>query len=612
MKVSVSVSLRITILLAIAIVAVSVLVGCNKKAQQPDIIRKDYKYQKANWEFNFHLENIGNSDKISNLVNKLIYDSRDFDEYVSKMEHSVLKDSSDPDVDNTRGSYLSAKYSIIYADEKYIVITYFYEESYGDAPHPNHKYNCFFIDIPEERLLLINDLINPIPEKTLLDLIIKSYENDGGLDADNIMRDTIWPPDLITVGYENHSLIYLVWNTYTLLPHAYGPVEVTGSEISQHLTDKGKEIMKRLAATAPQKPAEEKPAADGAETATAQAAETPEGDDGSVDFGKLTLKGDVYYLNNAPFTGTARKVLDDGDAQEKYEMKDGKFHGKFTGDYPNSSVTGYYKDGKKHGEWKASGYSEGTYFEIHNYKDGKKHGEWKYIKEVFGDEEGKPYKEMIGGEGEGKYQLYKTETWENDKLIGGMSNLDGIKLTYVAGNGKIKDFYIGTYEITQTQWLRWTILSSHFRGDNLPVETVNCDDVQKFLQRMNEKTGRNYRLPTEEEWEYAARGGNKSKGYKYSGSDNIDAVAWYEGNSGEKTHPVGTKQPNELGIYDMTGNVWEWTSTEGYIDGDTYRVMRGGCWGCDAEQNTVSHSTNSYPNDGGYALGFRVALDAEF
>ena len=425
MKVSVSVSLRITILLAIAIVAVSVLVGCNKKAQQPDIIRKDYKYQKANWEFNFHLENIGNSDKISNLVNKLIYDSRDFDEYVSKMEHSVLKDSSDPDVDNTRGSYLSAKYSIIYADEKYVVISYFYEEYYGYAAHPNHKQNCFFIDIPEERLLLINDLINPIPEKTLLDLIIKSYENDGGLDADNIMRDTIWPPDLITVGYENHSLIYLVWNTYTLLPHAYGPVEVTGSEISQHLTDKGKEIMKRLAATAPQKPAEEKPAADGAETATAQAAETPEGDDGSVDFGKLTLKGDVYYLNNAPFTGTARKVLDDGDAQEKYEMKDGKFHGKFTGDYPNSSVTGYYKDGKKHGEWKASGYSEGTYFEIHNYKDGKKHGEWKYIKEVFGDEEGKPYKEMIGGEGEGKYQLYKTETWENDKLIKEWEKEDG-------------------------------------------------------------------------------------------------------------------------------------------------------------------------------------------
>jgi uncharacterized protein (TIGR02145 family) len=338
------------------------------------------------------------------------------------------------------------------------------------------------------------------------------------------------------------------------------------------------------------------------ETATAQAAETPEGDDGSVDFGKLTLKGDVYYLNNKPFTGTAKK--EDETSSETWEMKDGKFHGKYIKDEPNGSVTGYYKDGKKHGEWIEFHEPYDTYNKaIETYKDGKKHGEWKYIR-VEQRWEGEEVKFID--------HLIKTETWENDKLIGGMSNLDGIKLTYVAGNGKIKDFYIGTYEITQAQWLRWTILSSHFRGDNLPVETVNCDDVQKFLQRMNEKTGRNYRLPTEEEWEYAARGGNKSKGYKYSGSDNIDAVAWYEGNSGEKTHPVGTKQPNELGIYDMTGNVWEWTSTEGYIDGDTYRVMRGGCWGCDAEQNTVSHSTNSYPNDGGYALGFRVALDAEF
>jgi hypothetical protein len=180
-------------------------------------------------------------------VNKLIYDSRDFDEYVSKMEHSVLKDSSDSDLD-TRGSYLSAKYSIIYADEKYVVISYFYEEYYGYAAHPNHKQNCFFVDMSEERLLLINDLISQIPEKTLLDLINKRYEDDGGVGADEIMRDTIWPPDLISVSDENHALIYLVWNTYTLLPHAAGPVEVTGSEISQHLTDKGKDIMKRLAA----------------------------------------------------------------------------------------------------------------------------------------------------------------------------------------------------------------------------------------------------------------------------------------------------------------------------------------------------------------------------
>ena len=233
------------LILAIAIVAAMFFTACNRSkdgAVAPEIIRMDYKYEKSNWEFVFHLENIGNSDKISNLVNKLIYHNRNFDEYVSNMEKSVLEDSNDMDLD-TRGSYLSAKYTIIYADEKYIVITYFYEEYYGYAAHPNHGQNCFFIDIPEERLLLIDDLIKPIPEKTLLDLIKKRYEED--VDIGDFLRDTIWPPDLITIIGGNTAL---VWNTYTLLPHAYGPVEVTASDISQHLTDKGKEIMKRLAA----------------------------------------------------------------------------------------------------------------------------------------------------------------------------------------------------------------------------------------------------------------------------------------------------------------------------------------------------------------------------
>ena len=100
--------------------------------------------------------------------------------------------------------------------------------------------------------------------------------------------------------------------------------------------------------------------------------------------------------------------------------------------------------------------------------------------------------------------------------------------------------------------------TSYWKGDNFPVERVSWDDCQKFIRKLNSLTGQNFRLPTEAEWEFACRGGNNSRGYKYSGSNCVDDVAWYDGNSGNKTHPVATKLPNELGIYDMSGNVIEW------------------------------------------------------
>ena len=121
------------------------------------------------------------------------------------------------------------------------------------------------------------------------------------------------------------------------------------------------------------------------------------------------------------------------------------------------------------------------------------------------------------------------------------------------------DYYIGKYEVTQALWQ--AVMGnnpSEFKGDNLPVENVNWNDCQKFISKLNLITGKTFRLPTEAEWEYAARGGNKSRGYQYSGSNNLSDVAWYDDNSGNKTHAVGTKQPNELGIYDMSGNVLEW------------------------------------------------------
>ena len=124
----------------------------------------------------------------------------------------------------------------------------------------------------------------------------------------------------------------------------------------------------------------------------------------------------------------------------------------------------------------------------------------------------------------------------------------------------LADFYIGKLEVTQELWRAVMHYNpSHFRGYKNPVENISWEDCQLFINRLNKLLGQNFRLPTEAEWEYAARGGKYSKGYKYSGSNNIDDVAWYEANTTEIKHHcrAGTKQPNELGIYDMSGNVWE-------------------------------------------------------
>jgi formylglycine-generating enzyme required for sulfatase activity len=132
-----------------------------------------------------------------------------------------------------------------------------------------------------------------------------------------------------------------------------------------------------------------------------------------------------------------------------------------------------------------------------------------------------------------------------------------------------------------------------------PVIDVNVSDAVAYCSWLSKITGTTVRLPEENEWVYAAQGGNKSKGYIYSGSNDIEEVAWYGHNSGDKTHEVGTKKPNELGIYDMSGNVWEWCGTEGAVRGGSWYFYGNGC--------RVSSRYVDYPDNRNYSLfGFRV------
>lgn len=185
----------------------------------------------------------------------------------------------------------------------------------------------------------------------------------------------------------------------------------------------------------------------------------------------------------------------------------------------------------------------------------------------------------------------------------------------------LSSYHIGKYEVTQDLWEAVMGTNpSFYKGTRRPVEWVSYLDCLDFIGKLNELTGQNFRLPTEAEWEFAARGGNSSRGYKYSGSDDLDAVAWYADNSGSSHHNVGTKSPNELGIYDMSGNVWEWcrdwyasygsspqTNPKGPSSGSD-RVFRGGSWYHDANDSRVSYRYYYSPDIHFYDLGLRLCL----
>ncbi|GHT20730.1 hypothetical protein AGMMS4957_08420 [Bacteroidia bacterium] len=194
------------------------------------------------------------------------------------------------------------------------------------------------------------------------------------------------------------------------------------------------------------------------------------------------------------------------------------------------------------------------------------------------------------------------------KTNGSIYSPDGIDMVYVEDLcNSTQSFYIGKYEVTQAQYQAIMGTNpSKVKGNNNPVEQVSWNDAQEFVTKLNARTGRNYRLPTEAEWEYAAREGNKNSQYEYSGSDSIGAVAWFKDNSGGTTHPVGQKLPNALGIYDMSGNVWEWCQ-DCYDSRCLGRVLRGGGWYNDAASCRVSYRDIGASNARAY-LGFRLVL----
>lgn len=192
----------------------------------------------------------------------------------------------------------------------------------------------------------------------------------------------------------------------------------------------------------------------------------------------------------------------------------------------------------------------------------------------------------------------------------------------------LKTFTIAKTETTVLQWKTYCNATGRSMPqtpswgwiDNHPVVNVSWDDAVAYCDWMSDKTGKLYRLPTEAEWEYAARGGKQSKGYKYSGGQSIDGSGWYKENSGSGTKEVATKSPNELGLYDMSGNVWEWcqdwygdyvagaqTNPRGAKTG-SYRVLRGGSWYLAAAYCRVAYRSLNGPAYRNYHYGFRVVF----
>ena len=298
----------------------------------------------------------------------------------------------------------------------------------------------------------------------------------------------------------------------------------------------------------------------------------------------LVERKSVYYTKdtNKPYSGPVFSLYEVG-GQKKSE--------------------GNLKDGGKNGLW-TDWYENGQKGDEGTYKDGKLDGLWTYWDENGQKKSEITYKDGMVYVAGGTFQM------------GSNSESDEKPVHTVTISG----FFMDKTEVTQAEYRKVMGKNpSNFSGcDDCPVEQVSWYGAVAYAKKVGK------RLPTEAEWEYAARGGNKSKGYRYSGSNNLDAVAWSRVNSGHnKTHPVAEKQPNELGLYDMSGNVWEWCSDwygsyssspqnnpQGPSSG-SYRVLRGGCWYNYDYVCRVANRGGSNPDNRYYYYGFRLVLSQD-
>ncbi len=193
-----------------------------------------------------------------------------------------------------------------------------------------------------------------------------------------------------------------------------------------------------------------------------------------------------------------------------------------------------------------------------------------------------------------------------------------LELVFVEGSQNIRSFWLGRYPVTQAQWqaVMQGENPSRFVGDNRPVERVSWNDITQtqkeagsdgFLSRLKSvaQPSMDFRLPLEKEWEYAARGGKTHSPFKYAGSDDLHEVGWYDDNSHRETKPVGLKKANDLGLYDMSGNVWEWCN-DLYSSEGSDRVMRGGSWLNFAIDCRVADRGSDAPSGRGDSAGFRL------
>ncbi|MCL2719906.1 MAG: hypothetical protein FWD47_01025 [Treponema sp.] len=236
--------------LFLIISVILLLSGCDGKEE---IIQKHYQYDKVftdnhRVEFDIYLENIGNSRKISNIIKKLIYDNKNFDNYILEIERRFLQHYDDYSLvqmtnpDGTEyfySSYLNENYNIIYHDNSFVIIEYSDYYYYTGAAHGYFETFFHIIDIKNKKILELNEIINPIPDAVLKELINYYYG------IDDFLRDNIWPPDSINI---DQTGIELLWNIYSITPYVFGSVhiELTHEDAASFLTDKGKEIAKAV------------------------------------------------------------------------------------------------------------------------------------------------------------------------------------------------------------------------------------------------------------------------------------------------------------------------------------------------------------------------------